>query len=84
MANGIAASGQHGEQQQQQNGQQPPAGEEQQETGALISWRSDAVQLPEQVLLQEALPASPTGSAKAAAAANQDAGASLTARTRGR
>lgn len=77
------------QQQEQLNGQHHSAQEqqqqEQQETCSLISWRSDAVQLPEQVLLHAILPASPTASAGAAAAcASQDSGASLTARTRGR
>ena len=44
-----------------------------------ITWRSDAVQLPEQLLLPDGTPASPTGTDGADAA-----GAVVTARTRGR
>ncbi|KAL4451482.1 hypothetical protein ABPG75_007144 [Micractinium tetrahymenae] len=84
QANGHAPPALQEEQHRQQNGLQPPTQDQQEEeNGPLISWRSDAVQLPEQMLLPDGLPASPTGSAGAAAGTSQDAAASLTARTRG-
>ncbi len=86
-ANGHTALAQQAQQERQQNGHQPALPEQQegqQDAGSLISWRSDAVQLPEQVLLHDSLAASPTGSTDAAAGASQDTAAPLTARTRGR
>ena len=57
-AGGIEAAAYARHQQQQQQQQQ----QEDEEAGGLPTWRSDAVQLPEQQLLPEGIPTSPSAS----------------------
>lgn len=67
-ADGEAQDSAQQQQQHQAGATQQPGGEaeggteQQQQELSLTSWRSDAVQLPEQLLLPDGLPASPTSS----------------------
>ena len=74
---GVVANGAAEQQQQQSaaNGSTAAAAAAAADDSELLTWRSDAVQLPEQQLLPEGLPCSPTGAAAAG---------SLSQRARGR